>query len=835
MKFALREFQKAAVRQLLKRLKNAKRDLRDDRVVQAITFSAPTASGKTVMMTSLIERILFGKGGLEDHDDPDFLTEPNAVFLWLSDSPQLNQQSLEKMSVAASGELIGRLEPVEARFDAEYFEPGFIYFLNSQKLGVAGLLTKKGDGRQYSIWETINNTIQRQQDRFYVVIDEAHRGMRSKADENQAKGIIQRFIFGSADVHPAPIVIGISATPERFDALLPGAARTRHVVNIPASEPRDAGLIKDFILMCHNDDDQPTEWTLLAGACIEFKRISDEWERYCAANDERSTVRPVLVIQVEDAGQGGDATQSKTSLAKLLGVVKKQLPDLKSVNFAHCLESGKLLTADGIDIRYVEPHRIEHDEYCRIVIFKMALTTGWDCPRAEVMMSFRRAEDATYIAQLVGRIVRTPLARRMAGNDLLNSVMLFLPFYRRAQVQAVVERLQGDGGESKGADAGDQSEFQTLTVAPGKETLLDIYRKLPTYTSQEGRKVADIRRALRFCFELAYDGWQDEAVAIRDGLRAKLLQIGNAHREDADFMRKCEGLSTITYRVLRVENGALKPDDQGEQKSLPVTEQDVETVFSRSFVTLTEELARSYVSARYDVSDPNAQFWRCKLELFLLSQDESVVNKIEREAIKLIEDIYERKKPDIAKLSTERKAAYRRIAQMSRHFKATEPSIPDPVRQKTDKDGQLLPDHLFVTEQGEFKAALNTLEKPVLDNVLIEPDFLGWLRNYPRKPWSIAYTYKNKGVDTPGYPDFVVFREQGEHIVVDLLEPHQGADALAKAHGLCRFAEQHGGQFGRIEFIRVEGNQIKRLDVNTGSVRSKVLATNVDGALDTLI
>src|SRR5580692_206106 len=108
-----------------------------------------------------------------------------------------------------------------------------------------------------------------------------------------------------------------------------------------------------------------------------------------------------------------------------------------------------------MDIRYVEPHRIEHDDAVRVVLFKLALTTGWDCPRAEVMMSFRRAKDATYIAQLVGRIVRTPSTRRMEENDLLNSVMLFLPFYDKEGVKKVIEKLQGEGGESKGAETGD--------------------------------------------------------------------------------------------------------------------------------------------------------------------------------------------------------------------------------------------------------------------------------------------------------------------------------------------------------------------------------------------
>jgi type III restriction enzyme len=44
-------------------------------------------------------------------------------------------------------------------------------------------------------------------------------------------------------------------------------------------------------------------------------------------------------------------------------------------------------------------------------------------------MSFRRALDYTRIAQLVGRLVRTPLARCILANDFHNSVALYLPHY----------------------------------------------------------------------------------------------------------------------------------------------------------------------------------------------------------------------------------------------------------------------------------------------------------------------------------------------------------------------------------------------------------------------
>ena len=64
------------------------------------------------------------------------------------------------------------------------------------------------------------------------------------------------------------------------------------------------------------------------------------------------------------------------------------------------------LSVNGLNIPHVEPSEITDDRRIKVVLFKENLSTGWDCPRAETMMSFRHAEDATYIAQLLGRVVR---------------------------------------------------------------------------------------------------------------------------------------------------------------------------------------------------------------------------------------------------------------------------------------------------------------------------------------------------------------------------------------------------------------------------------------------
>ncbi|MEJ7744681.1 MAG: hypothetical protein WKF73_20365 [Nocardioidaceae bacterium] len=74
-----------------------------------------------------------------------------------------------------------------------------------------------------------------------------------------------------------------------------------------------------------------------------------------------------------------------------------------------------------------------------------ALTTGWDCPRAEVLVSFQGRDSYTEIAQLIGRLVRTPLATRVeGGDDRLNEVVAYLPRFKVEHVSRVVKALTED-------------------------------------------------------------------------------------------------------------------------------------------------------------------------------------------------------------------------------------------------------------------------------------------------------------------------------------------------------------------------------------------------------
>ncbi len=128
----------------------------------------------------------------------------------------------------------------------------------------------------------------------------------------------------------------------------------------------------------------------------------------------------------------------------------------------HTFGSTGTLSIHGLTVPHIEPSEIAEDRRIRVVLFKENLSTGWDCPRAETMMSFRRAEDATYIAQLLGRMVRTPLQCHILVDDSLNDVRLFLPYFNQDTVQKVIDELQAtEGGEIPTVVDGESLEDQT--------------------------------------------------------------------------------------------------------------------------------------------------------------------------------------------------------------------------------------------------------------------------------------------------------------------------------------------------------------------------------------
>lgn len=355
----------------------------------------------------------------------------------------------------------------------EMLEDGHIYFLNTQKLSKSSNLTKHSDGRQYTIWETLSNTVREKGDRLYFIIDEAHRGAQGTRDLTKNTTIMQKFLKGSeADrLLPMPVVIGMTATPQRFNRLAEGIQSTTHYVKTTADEVRASGLLKDRIIITYPEQ-SGNDMAVLQAATDEWQQKCQHWYQYCY-EQHYGQVNPILVIQVQN---GSGHQISATDLDECLRIMEERLGDrFLEGQVVHAFGEGTpTIQIGGLDVPYCEPSRIADDKRIKVVFFKETLTTGWDCPRAEVMMSFRRAVDHTYIAQLLGRMVRTPTQQHINVDETLNDVHLYLPQFNEATVYDVVKALQDEEGATIPTDIEAEElgrgNYDTLSLRPTYQT-----------------------------------------------------------------------------------------------------------------------------------------------------------------------------------------------------------------------------------------------------------------------------------------------------------------------------------------------------------------------------
>ena len=448
MRDELISFQQTAVSKLLAEINSAQAYHRVDGRPQVIAFRAPTGSGKTIVMTEVIEDILNGT--------ETTVEQPEAIFVWLSDSPQLNEQSKTKIIQKADKIRPNQCVTIEDdSFDQEMLDDGMIYFLNTQKLGKASRLVSGSDSRTYTIWQSLQNPAERKGNHLYVIIDEAHRGMQDR-EAARATSIMQKFLKGSeADgLDALPVVIGMSATDERFRRLVGNISSVRHDVDVRPDEVRASGLLKDRIIITYPEQDSIDDMVILQAAADEWKDKCEHWNYYCTTQKSQQ-VRPVLVIQVENRNSdSASATEIGECLSRIEARTGARFSEYEVV---HTFGQTATIEAGGLKIHHVDASDIADNKKIRVVFFKENLSTGWDCPRAETMMSFRHAQDATYIAQLLGRMIRTPLQRHIDVDETLNEVCLFLPHFNKDNVESVMKALQDEEGSDIPADVEGES------------------------------------------------------------------------------------------------------------------------------------------------------------------------------------------------------------------------------------------------------------------------------------------------------------------------------------------------------------------------------------------
>jgi superfamily II DNA or RNA helicase len=819
----LKDYQLQAAAKVTSDLRKASKQFGQDGEHGSVSLSAPTGAGKTVIAAAVIERILFGD------PDTDAQGDPNAVFLWLTDDPALNEQTRKKLRDASGDRLSSsNLITLDDGFDQPLFDSGKVYFLNIQKVrSGANLITRREGRRRVTLWETINNTINNKGAHYYLVIDEAHRGTGRRSGEDQT--ITQRLLNGSEAVRAAPIVLGITATPARFDAAIAAGSQDRvpRKWAVPVSAVRESGLIKDVLSISYQGETQDMETTLVRQAVASLRNIDTAWNAFTEAEDE-PPVRPALVFQIPTRAQ-------PDAVGLLLNACLEEWPELAARgSIAHALESHTAEQFGQHSINYVAPQDIQDHPAVRLILFKQALTTGWDCPRAEVMVSLQTANDATYIAQLIGRMVRSPLARRIESDETLNRVRLFLPHFDRTAVVSVKTRLESDD------DTGIPTTIEVNSVDAARNPELppeafEAIDGLPSYVVPGPVHRSQVTRLHKLAALLVGDSLLPDAISVADAFLVAVIETERERLEaDASLTTRVTDIETITVEVMDLTFGEDTPNVSIE--TYGTDSGDLNRLFAAAKRRLRDGLAERYWGNRVQCGDDP---YDAKTLTIALASDPAVVSTVEESAASRVRQWLDTHGDAISMLSEDKKARYAEVRAMARVPEEVLLGLPRcPISMSGDTDVPAYKLHMYSDSRGDYRCILGTWEQHSLAIESERSGFVAWYRNPKGGQRSLRVPYESSSGYKPLYPDIVVLHRNGEGSVVpSIIDPHGHhlGDAGEKLRGLAAFAERHGESFARIiGVIRDTNNNYRLLDLKDSTIRALLEGVNSKDAIEAL-
>ena len=265
---------------------------------------------------------------------------------------------------------------------------------------------------------------------------------------------------------------------------------------------------------------------------------------------------------------------------------------------------------------------------------------------------------------------------------------------------------------------------------------------------------------------------------------------------------------------------AFGVDDRIAQgtRTVPATDESIERMFVAAARKLTNEAASTYVRLRLAADPTNIGVAR--LEAYSLVNRDGVMDAVNAHASARIDALRAEHGPAIATLSAARQARYRAILRQVPAPSLVPLRLPEvAVFRKGDS---ALANHVYAAD-GDAFIYLNGWETDTVVPETTKPATVGWLRNGEREGW-FCVPWRDGNIWRGFFPDFLLVREDGERVAVDIIDPHDHTkpDAVGKAKGLSSYAATHAEQLGHVDLVAKIGARYRRLHLDQLAMRDKV-------------
>jgi len=367
-----------------------------------LIFKAPTGSGKTVMVAQFLKDM---------SNDPQF--DVDKSYLWFSFSEESYIQSKDKLFDYYGG--ANELNLLDLNdLNKGKLEKNNVFFINWQKIKSSTKECRKlRNPTEYTygddgIFDEFVKRTQEDNRELVLIIDEAHRD----TDTELADELIEL-------INPR-IILKITATPKNEPSASDVLQKRAGFVEVIREDV--AGLIKEKIITQTKEDldklakkEIDQDLILLELAFNKRLHLQEEYKEL------GSEINPLVLVQLPNDDQARKETLDKSKRE----IVKDFLKD-KGINEK---DIAIWLSDKKENLEEIE----QNDSLVSFLIFKQAAATGWDCPRASILVMFREIKSPVFHTQTVGRILRMPEAIHYPRPDL--NIGYLYTNYERNQIQ----------------------------------------------------------------------------------------------------------------------------------------------------------------------------------------------------------------------------------------------------------------------------------------------------------------------------------------------------------------------------------------------------------------